>query len=119
MHLYSSLITFQLPSLQVSSLTMETFLEEALTRALILESSPLESPGIIDQYSLNDYLMVHTSNQTNVTNGNIELCHDYSPEVLLFSAINGIVHPFSIDLNCHSCPVRLWVELCPPSQFIC
>ena len=48
-------------------------------------------PGIIDQYSLNDYLMVHTSNQTNVTNGNIKLCHDYSPEVLLFSTKNEMV----------------------------
>ena len=32
------------------------------------------------------------SYKTNFTNGNIELCHDYSPEVLLFSAKNGIVH---------------------------
>lgn len=67
-------------------------MEKILSSDVALELKRYDIPGIIDQYSLNDYLMVHTSNQTNVTNGNIELCHDYSPEVLLFSAKNEIVH---------------------------
>ncbi len=66
-------------------------MEKILSSDVALELKKYDIPGIIDQYSLNDYLMVHTSNQTNVTNGNIKLCHDYSPEVLLFSTKNEMV----------------------------
>ena len=66
-------------------------MEKILSSDIALELKRYDIPGIIDQYSLNDYLMVHTSNQTNVTNGNIKLCHDYSPEVLLFSTKNEMV----------------------------
>lgn len=59
-------------------------LEKILTSEVALELKRYDSFGIIDFYSLNDYLMIHTLDGTRVSNGNIQLFHDYFPEELYF-----------------------------------
>ena len=66
-------------------------MEKILNSELALELKQYDNNGIIEQYSLNDYLMVHTSSCTKVFNGKIELFHDYFPESLLFTAENNYV----------------------------
>lgn len=66
-------------------------MEKILNSELALELKRYDSNGIVEQYSLNDYLMVHTSDQTNVTNRNITLSHEYSKEILWFFAENRMI----------------------------
>lgn len=67
-------------------------MEKILNSELALELKRYDSKGIIEQYSLNDYLMVHTSDQTNVVNSNITLLHEYAKETLLFYAENEFIN---------------------------
>lgn len=66
-------------------------MEKILNSELALELKRYDYDGIVENYSLNDYLLVHTSNSSKVTNGITQLTHDYFPETLLFNSKNGIV----------------------------